>query len=231
VDGKLLYSFFAYGGDFHGGVYVAVGDVNGDGRADIITGVGPGGGPHVRVFNGATGTLLTEFFAYGANFHGGVSVAAGDVNGDGKAEIITGAGPGGGPHVQVFDGVTHAVLRSFFAYDGYFHGGVYVAAADVDGDGRADVITGPGAGGGPHVKVFGGRSGGVLTQFFAFGQNFRGGVRVAAVDLNGDGREELITGAGPGGGPVVSVRDGHTLSLLDDFTVTDPTLPGGIFVG
>ncbi len=63
-------------------------------------------------------------------------MAAGDVNGDGRADIVTGAGPGGGPHVRVFSGVDLAVLASFFAYDPGFHGGVSVAAGDINGDGR-----------------------------------------------------------------------------------------------
>src|SRR5262249_57247349 len=46
--------------------------------------------------------ILARFFAYTPTFLGGVNVAAGDLNGDGKAEIVTGAGPGGGPHVRIF---------------------------------------------------------------------------------------------------------------------------------
>src|SRR5207249_11523113 len=112
---------------FRGGVTVAAADVNGDGTDDIITGAGPGGGPHVKVFDGASGALLASFFAYDAAFHGGGFVAGGDVDGDGEAEIITGAVPGGGPHVKVFTG-GGAVLASFVAYEAAFGGGVSVAS-------------------------------------------------------------------------------------------------------
>jgi hypothetical protein len=75
---------------------------------------------------------LNSFFAYTPTFRGGVRVAVGDVNNDGQTDIITGAGPGGGPHVKVFDGQSNALLRSFLAYDPAFRGGVYVAAGDIN---------------------------------------------------------------------------------------------------
>lgn len=115
---------------------MAAADLNGDGRAEVITSAGAGGGPHVRVFDGAallTGTLVEvhSFFAYAPSFTGGVFVGAADLNGDDRADIITGAGGGGGPHVEVFDGATGAPLAgplgSFFAYPGGFLGGVSVA--------------------------------------------------------------------------------------------------------
>ena len=105
--------FFAYDPAFTGGVFVAAGDVTGDGIADVITGAGPGGGPHVRVFDGATGTELRSFFAFPPGFTGGVFVGAGDVTGDGVADLITGAGPGGGPHVRIFHGGTGVEVASF----------------------------------------------------------------------------------------------------------------------
>src|SRR5205085_2691062 len=132
--------FFAYSANFVGGVTVAAGDTNGDGLAEVITGAGAGGGPHVKVFD-ASGATLQSFFAFPAAFAGGVFVAAGDTNGDGKADVVVGAGATGVAQVQVFDGTNARPITSFFAYTGFF-GGVRVAARDVDGDGRADVITG-----------------------------------------------------------------------------------------
>jgi hypothetical protein len=97
----------------------------------LITGAGPGGGPHVRVFDVSTGLPVRDFFAYDPAFTGGVRVALGDVNGDGIPDLVTGAGPGGGPHVRVFDGATGAVIQEFFAYAPGFTGGVFVDARDV----------------------------------------------------------------------------------------------------
>src|SRR5262249_11954376 len=148
-----------------GGVNVAVGDVNGDGRLDIITAPDAGGGPEGEGFSGTNpATVLADFNAHGT-FPGGVRVAAGGVEGDGRADIITGPGPGGGPNVRVFSTVGPApILADFMAYNPTFTGGIYVAAGDVNGDGLADIITGPGLGGGPEVKAFSGANVSTVLQ-------------------------------------------------------------------
>lgn len=230
ATGSLIREFFAYHPGFTGGVNVASGDVNGDGRADIITGAGAGGGPHVRVFSGLDGSELFGFFAYSPMFGGGVTVAAGDVNADGRADVITGAGPGGGPHVRIFSGMTQSELFGFFAYHPNFSGGVFVAAGDVNTDGRADIYTGAGAGGGPHVRVISGANQTELHGFFAYHPAFGGGVRVAAADLNNDGRADILTAAGPGGGPHVRVLSGVNRADLTGFFAYDASFSGGVFV-
>ena len=206
-------SFFAYDPAFAGGVSVAAGDVTGDGVADLITGAGAGGGPHVRAFSLAGGvpTEVANFFGYDPAFTGGITVAAADVTGDGVAEIIVGPGTGGAPYVRAFSlaGGAPTEVVSFFAYDPGFPGGVHVAAGDLTGDGVAEIIIGAGPGGGPHVRVFS-VAGGTATEvanFFAYDLGFPGGVSVAAADVTGDGIAEIVTGAGPSGGPHVRVLD------------------------
>src|SRR5262249_3578733 len=157
----------------------------------------PGGGPHVKVFDGVTHALITEFMAYNPAFTGGVNVAAADLNGDGRAEVITGAGLSGGPHVAVWDGTTGTKEFEFFAYDADFRGGVTVAAGDVTGDGLPDIVTGAGAGGGPHGKIFSGQDGHQRAPgFFAFSATYSGGVNVAVGDLEGVGTDDIIASQG-----------------------------------
>jgi hypothetical protein len=220
-------SFYAFTPSFTGGVYVAVGDVNGDGYADIICGADKGGGPQVTVWSGKDGSLLASFYAFPATFSGGVRVAAGDVNGDGYADIICAAGPGGGPQVIIFDGKTFRPIRSFNAFPASFTGGVHVAAADLNGDGLADIVVGAGAGGGPQVSIFNGADGAVLASFLdpRFGAN---GVRVGTTLVNG--KVEILVTAGGGTSSLVDVYDGPTLALLDEFFAFDPSFRGAAFV-
>jgi hypothetical protein len=222
-------SFFAYGTSFIGGVRVAVGDVDGDAQPDIITATGAGATPHVKVFNGMSGAEFRSFLAYDAAFTGGVFVASGDVNNDGFDDIVTGTGEGSAAHVKVFSGMDNSVLRSFFAYDVNYTGGVRVAAGDVNGDGFVDIITGT-ASTTSQVKVFSGQTQGELASFFAYSPTFQGGVFVAAGDVNGDGRADLLTGAGPGAGPHVKVFSGATLAEINSFFAYDVSLSGGVRV-
>ena len=228
--GQVMESFFAFDQAFTGGVFVAVQDTNGDGILDIIASAGPGGGPEVRIFNGANLNLLRAFYAYAEDFAGGVSVASIDFNNDGILDIVTGAGPGGGPHVKVFDGATNSIISQWYAYPVSFTGGVFVAAGDIGNDGNIEVVTGAGQGGSPVVAVWDPFTGALLAQFMAYAEDFTGGVRVGINDGNSDGIADILTGAGPGGGPQVNVFSFPALDLLFSFYSGEQTNPGGVFV-
>jgi hypothetical protein len=229
-DPEFMYEFSAYGAPSNG-VNVSCGDVTGDGLDDILTGAGPGEiyGPHVRGFT-VNGTPLPDlsFFAYGTLKYG-VNVAAGDIDADGYDEIITGAGPGAvfGPHVRAWNydgtpGVTSISGVSYFAY-GTPKWGVNVSCGDIDGDGYDEIVSGagPGAVYGPHVRgwnVDGGASASIpAVSYFAYG-TLKYGVNVTCGDMDGDGIDEIITGAGPGAvfGPHVRGwnYDGATVAAM-----------------
>jgi hypothetical protein len=222
--------FLAFTPAFSGGVFVAAGDINRDGFADIVVGADAGGAPEVRVFSGRDTSLMLDFFAYDPTFTGGVRVATGDINGTGQADIITGAGPGGAPEVRVFS-PSGVMLQDYFAFSTAFTGGVFVAAGDIDGDRRADVIVGAGFGGAPEVRVFSDANAALLRDFFAYPVNLGlgGGVHVAFTTFNG--QAAIATGPGPGAAPEVKVFDALSIALLDDLFAFDPSFLGGVFAG
>jgi hypothetical protein len=217
IDGKTgadlggIFSAFETG--YTGGLFVATADINGDGKQDVIVSPDRGGGGRVTAFSYATGSprVIANFFGIeDRSFRGGARVAAADVNGDGKPEIIVGAGIGGGPRVAIFDGRTltgtpRKLVNDFFAFDGAdrtgLRNGIYVAAGDLNGDGKAELVIGGGPGGGPRVLVLDGvqLARGVQTpiaNFFAFGELERGGVRPAVKDVDKDGKLDLLVASG-----------------------------------
>jgi hypothetical protein len=186
---------------FNVGANVAVGDVNGDGYADVVTGA-TAGNPDVRVYSGqdiAHGTfdptgksLLAQFFAYGLNFNVGAFVAVGDTTGSGFGDVITGASAGN-PDVHVYSGQAianhtfdsnhpEASLRDqFFAYGLNFNIGAAVASADLENTGKFDILTGASAGS-PHYRVVKGTA--TRTQPLALYEglptDLQGGITVGA---------------------------------------------------
>jgi serralysin len=136
---------------------------------------------------------MFSFFPYGDGFNGGVNVAAGDLNGDGVDEIVTGPGAASleGHECLVFylGGIPGSGSSSTFLWvekfrfmvTQHFRSEVRVATADLDGDGRAEIITGSGEGDAPIVGVFEGTTGASLGHFFASDPTYRGGLFVAGI--------------------------------------------------
>jgi len=216
-DGTLAGDFLAFEPDFAGGVRVATADMNGDGIPDQIAGSGPGRVAEVRVFDGKTGQPFKSISPF-ESFTGGVFVSTGDLNGDGKPDLVITPDQGGGPRVEIFRGGDGDQIANFFGIDDpNFRGGARAGLGDIDGDGFADLVISAGFGGGPRLSIY---EGAALAQgrfvhpvpdFFLFEPALRNGAYVQVGDLNGDGLADVIGGAGPGGAPRVFVLSGREL--------------------
>jgi len=200
--------FFALDGNFQGGANIACGDVNDDGRAEIIVAAAKGGGPHVTVHN-YKGETIASFMAYDKSFRGGIRLATADFNDDGRDEIVTGP-ENGAPHVQMFNTLEDSVKRlnpGFYAFHPSFGGGLSITGGDVNGNGKDEIIVSQRTQGQAWVKVYSGENQSILKTFLAYSASFEGGAVVAAGDVDGDGKAEVMTMPGSKGSPQVRVFD------------------------
>ncbi len=204
VNGDTKKVIYPFEPSYRGTASIVVGDLGRDGVEEIVIGAGAGNASDIIIYR-QDGSVIRSFEAYGKNYLGGVNVAIGDVDGNGVSEIITSPMYGGGPHIRVFDGYGN-MKAQFFAYDDSFLGGVNIASGDINNDGVDEVITGPGTLGGPHIKIFFG-TGSLMSEKFVGSAQEISGARVAMLDINGDGDDELITSDAAYGDPTVQLYD------------------------
>ncbi|MDQ3331664.1 MAG: cadherin domain-containing protein, partial [Planctomycetota bacterium] len=213
VSGAVRATFSPYSG-YTGAIRVAFGDVNGDGVADVVTAAGSGHSPLVKVFDGTkladgpTLSLLNSFEAFASGFTGGVAIAVGDVDGDGKSEVAAVRTGATSPAVRIFNGMTGGLLNSYYAFADTLVGSLSIAVADVfDGDKKVEVVAGLTAtGNAASVRVSNPLTGVLRSSFDVYSQASGYGVNVAAGDIDGDGYAEIFTSqTGTGAGPDVRI--------------------------
>ena len=231
-------SFFAFNDPtFSGGVYVAGGDVTGDGIGDLLVGAGEGGGPRVQVYAGSLNGVITsapisDFFAYSTEFLGGVVVAAGDRTGDTTLEVVTGPASNGGYNIKSFNvagtGNNPTLIENFFAFNDFTSiGGLSIATAVFDANPMDDLVIG----------TTNTQFGIILNQDYEGIQanpfpGFDGEIRAGFVSSVLSQTYQAVAAAGPGGGPVLSVFSvgANSLTQIDSLFVLDPEFTGGLFV-
>jgi hypothetical protein len=211
-------------GAWWAGAYVATGDTNGDGRAEIVEGLDAGCCTTLHVLDGKNGDDLSGWFPYGDRSEVGARVASADVNGDGKAEVL--AVPLGSSRVSIYGAAGGAAIRSIDAFGSDRAGPTSIAAGNVVGDARAELIAAAPTDSGPEVKIIDVGSGETRASFYPFGYIAVPSVEVALGDVNGDGSLDIVLSAATSGGTEVKAIDANG-TQLDDFFVLDPgILPG-----
>jgi hypothetical protein len=216
------------------------GDVNGDGLPDLIVGapedgfaLAPGEG-FARVYNGATGATIWTFNgASNMDLFGSSVDGLGDVNGDGRSDLVVGAPQFSGVganrgRVYVYSGLNGTLLWSADGPNNNDKLGMVVAGAgDVNGDGVPDVIAASRdatAGGTQRglVRVLSGVNGNVLFTLQGTANSQRLGLDVDGVgDVNGDGRADFLVSSFTAGVKLYSGLDGSVLRTFTAATLDD----------
>jgi len=194
--------------DSFGSSVSGAGDVNNDGYDDFIVG-GYGEDSNgvdsgsARVYSGIDASILYVFNGEGANdWFGASASAAGDVDGDGYADLIIGASRDDSGSIRVFSGQDGSVLYSKSGgYSNEYFGDSVSGGGDLNEDGYDDFIVGDyksdeGDFYSGEVKVFSGLNGSVLLSLVGEDSYDYFGCSVSHVgDVNGDGYSDVVVGA------------------------------------
>jgi hypothetical protein len=211
---------------FRGGLNLAVGDVNASPGPELVV-ARHAGAPHVFVYSVATGALVRKFLAFPATLTAGVRVTVADVVAGGFPEVVANL-RSASRAIRAWNADTGVLARSFLA-PAPATGGLFLAAGDFNDAARDDLLIGRGAGV-PIVSLVETDTAAEFNQLLAYPTTHRTGVRVAAVDVDGDGRSDAVLAKGPNAPPEVTLIDPDTGFRFGSFLAFDPTMTAGLFV-
>lgn len=168
--GTSILNFPVFSKNFRGQLRVASGDIDGDGKDEIVVSVGQGGRSHVRIFDRIGKLKPFQFFPFSKDFRGGVDIALGDTDGDGRNEIaMCQLRNGSWCKIYRYDN-KKTILSEWQAYENYF-GGVHVDMADINRDGKTEILVGVVKYDCLHIRAFAQNKKIVLdTKFFTYGK-------------------------------------------------------------
>lgn len=186
---ELLNEFSPFGPNFKGGLNLAFSNLDNDEEKEIIVSMASGGS-EVRIFT-AAGLIKKSFLVFPKNYKQGVSLAVADLNNNGRQEIVVGLAKDKSL-IKIFSPEGKLLSGGWHAFGKNFRGGVNLAAGDVNGDGRAEIIAGAAAGR-PEIKIFNDKGRQMGSSFLGASAKIKNGVKVAGADIDGNGLDEVIS--------------------------------------
>jgi hypothetical protein len=229
-EGKKIRSFLAFDRNFKGGVRLALLNYDNSPGLEIVAVPASNGPGEARIFD-RQGKLKKILRLENDNWRGGLVIGAGDVDGNGRPEIVIAYGQGSQPQVKII-GLDGRLFSSFFPYERSYRGGLEVVVANVDGrkDGKKDeIIVAPRSGHDPLLKIYDNRAS-LKKSFLAYTKNWQGGFTLRAGDVNNDGSAEIAVGAKPGAAPHVRIFSGSG-QIIESFYAWEESFKDGVNLG
>ena len=190
-DGIKYLSMYPYTANYKGILQVALGDMNEDGIVEIYVAPSKGYALPIKTYNIFGRQIRDDFYPFGAQYSGGYSLAIGDVDGGLNTELVIGRG-GDKTAVYVYD-KTFALKYEWMPFESWFLGGAHVAVGNINDDVYDEIVVGRGEGGKPDVAVFDARGSLLGSRFTAFQTFGTPGVDVRVVDVDFDGKDDIVT--------------------------------------
>lgn len=191
-DGQILLDLFPYPTTAKDdGLEIAVGNFNDDSAFEIVVAPRVGHVGPVRVYSKDGNQIGLDWYPFGKNYAGGMSLAVGNVDGDGANELIIGSGKGVTATVSVYSRSLQ-LIRRFAVFEKTFRGGVSIATGNVDGKGYHEIIVGPRTGKKPVIQIFDVKGKKLYPDFVAYATRGLPGIDVRSVDVNFDGVDDVV---------------------------------------
>lgn len=191
-DGQSYFSLFPYTANYTGEIRLAVGDLEGDGQAEIIVAPSHGFREPIKFFNLAGDRLGGDWFPFGDTYKGGYSIATGALDANRPYRIIVGSGNAMEPTVAIF---TNKLKKesSFLAFEKKFRGGLRLALGDVNKDGTSQIIVAPASQKKPLIRIFDPKGKQLQKEFSAFTSFGAADVDLVQIsDVDFDGTKDIL---------------------------------------
>lgn len=221
---RVRNGFFLFEDGYNGGDKIAHIDLDGDNIRDLLVVQGS----KIIAFR-SDGQPFFKLYPYTVNYNGELRVAIGDLNNDGKKELYVAPSAGYPAPIQVYTLYGEITRDNWYPFGKKYTGGYSLAVGNLIGGGVNQLILGAGKDAKPSVYIYDYTFGDVIN-WLAFEPAFKGGVNVASGDVDGNGIDEVIVGAGKGKKPIIKIFNTSGKLLYPEFTAYSALNTPGIEV-